>query len=94
MIKILVHTYLIIILLLIIYYEHIQLRNKLENNTGCLCIKQNKRYCLGLLYPKILLLLILLFTMFTEKSLKYFTNNIIVNTYMILTFVAYIILFI
>jgi len=94
MIKILIHTYLIILLLLIIYYEHVQLNNILENNSGCFCIKINKRFCLGLLFPKILLLLILLFTMFTERSLKYFTNSIVVNTYMILTFIAYIILFI
>lgn len=93
MIKILIHTYLIILLLLIIYYEHVQLRNKFESEEGCFCIKRIKRYCFGLLYPKIILLLIILFTTFTEKSLRYFSgSSIFVNTYMILSFMAYIML--
>ncbi len=95
MIKILIHTYLIILLLLIIYHEHVELKNKFESEGGCFCIKRIKRYCLGLLYPKIILLIIILFTTFTENSLKYFSgSSIIVNTYMILSFIAYIILII
>jgi len=94
MIKILIHTYLLILLLLIIYYEHIELKNKLENDNGCFCIKRIRRYCFGLLYPKIILLMIILFTIFTEKSLKYLTGNLVVNTYMILTLISYIILII
>ncbi len=95
MMKIVLHTYLIILLLIIIYYQHIQLENKLKiDNKSCYCIKKLKRKYLGLLFPKLILILMLLLTTFTENSLKHFIGNIFVNIYIILTFAVYIILLI